>query len=368
MGARLQSELASRHQALGAELRDWNGVGTVFDYQNQSTEDEHDCVRERVGVFDVSGLKKFWVEGDDATAVLNHACVRDVGNLEIGQAGYTPILTEQGTITDDAIVHRLGENRYFYVGGTGKSDQMIRLSSEGKDCDLTLDDSLQNLAVQGPKAVELVNSLTADDISGLRFFRFVETKFQGIDVIIARTGYTGERGYEIYAHRDHIATIWDTLFKAGEQYGVMACGFDCLDKVRIESALLFYPYDMDESLTIHEVGLGWTIPRNKNGDYRGRVAQEQAVGNEKQKLVGLVIDHHEMCSGEAELYINDQKVGRITSPVYSHRMGNSIALAIVDAEYALDGMAFNVKEGDMDATAVAHPLAFYDPEKKRLRA
>ncbi len=365
---RPQSELASRHEALGAVLEPWGGVGTAYDYANQSTEDEHDAIRERVGVFDVSGLHKAWITGPDTVAVLDHLCVRDVARMVDGQAGYTPVLTEEGTVTDDAIIHRYSAERFLYVNGTGQSEAMAALSMEGKDCKWENDDSIQDLAVQGPDSMRLINSLIDADISRMRFYRFIETKFQGRDVMISRTGFTGEVGYEIYCHRDDVCFIWDTLLEEGKKYDIMATGFDCLDKVRIESALLFYPYDMDESHSIHEAGLAWSLPKNKAGDYRGRAAVEASRGKEKSKIVGVVVDHNDICGEDAKLYINGEEVGDITSPAYSHRMGQSLALARVVSEHAAIGTTYDVKGDGMDTTAVNTSIPFFDPKKKRLRA
>ncbi|MGB0388047.1 MAG: aminomethyltransferase family protein [Ardenticatenaceae bacterium] len=365
---RPETELASRHEALGAVLEPWGGVGTAYDYALQSTEDEHDAIRERVGVFDVSGLHKAWVTGPDAAAVLDHMCVRDVARMVDGQGGYTPVLTEEGTVTDDAIIYRYSADRFLYVNGTGKSEEMAKLSMEGMACQWENDDSIQDLAVQGPDSMRLINSLISDDISRMRFYRFIETTFQGRDVMISRTGFTGEVGYEIYCDRADVCFIWDTLLKEGQNYKIMATGFDCLDKVRIESALLFYPYDMDESHSIHEAGLAWSLPKNKVADYRGSAMVEVSRGQEKSKIVGVVVDHHDICSEDALLYVNGQEVGKITSPAWSHRMDQSLALARVDTEHASVGTTYDVIGGGMNTTAVNTSIPFFDPKKKRLRA
>ena len=362
-----QSAIAHRHEKLGAELVEWGGVGTAYDYTSQSTEDEHDAIRERVGVFDVTGLNKKWVEGTDAISVLNHACVRDVSKLVDGQAGYTVLLTDEGTIHDDAIIYRFNAEKFLFVSGTGQAEKYLTLSANGKECTVRIDDDVQDLAVQGPDAVKVIDAICDDDLTALGMFRHMETTINGHEVIVSRTGFTGERGYEIYCNYNILEEIYDTVLEAGKPYDIMTTGFDCLDKVRIESALLFYPYDMDETTTIWEVGLDWTVPSNKSSEYRGRTASELAKGKEKVHVVGIKIDHNDMVSDEAVLLSNGEKVGRITSPVWSHRMKESIALAQVNPGFNAIGTILELKDADFKTSATVSEIAFYDPEKKRLR-
>ena len=367
MTQRRQSSIAHRHAELGCELVEWGGVGTAYDYASQSTEAEHDAIRERVGVFDVTGLHKRWITGADAQAVLNHACVRDVTKLVVGQAGYTVLLTDEGTIHDDAIIYKMAEDKFLFVSGTGQCGKYLSLSAQGKDCTIEQDDDVQSLAVQGPKSVDVIDAICSDDMTNLKMFRHMPTTINGHHVIVSRTGFTGERGYEIYSDYSNLEDIYDSVLKAGKPFQIMTTGFDCLDKVRIESALLFYPYDMDENTTIWEVGLEWTIPKDKNDSYRGQEASENAKGKEKLHIVGLVIEHDDIVSGGCELFVDEKKIGRITSPVWSHRMEKSIALAQIDTGYEAIGTVVDVKGNDFKTTAVVTEIAFYDPTKQKLR-
>ena len=367
MTNRRQSAIDHRHINLGCTLEAWGGVGTAYDYANQSTQAEHDAIRDSVGVFDVTGLHKRWITGTDAEAVLGHCCVHDVTKLVDGQAGYSVLLTDEGTIHDDSIIYRMNSEKYLFVTGTGQSGKYLDLSAEGKNCSIKMDDNIQNLAVQGPKSVDVLDAICADDMTQLKMFRHMSTTINGHSVRISRTGFTGERGYEIYCDHSVLEEIYDSVLEAGKSFGIMTTGFNCLDKVRIESALLFYPYDMNENTTIWEVGLDWTVPKNKEVSYRGQEASTKAKGEEKVHLVGLVVDHSEAVSDTCTLSIDGKPVGSITSSAWSHRMNQSLSLAHIAIGHEAIGSVVKVKGEGIDTTAVITAIAFYDPTKQKIR-
>jgi aminomethyltransferase len=238
--------------------------------------------------------------------------------------------------------------------------EMIENSAKGKNATVELDDSIQSLALQGPKSLEVLDAHTPFDLASLKYFHLTHTTLFGFDVMISRTGYSGERGYEIYSDRDNMPEMWDKIMAAG----VVPCSFDCLDKVRVEAALLFYPYDMHEEISPWEVQMDWAMSRTK-GDFRGRDAVFALEGKNKIELVGLVFDHDEILE-DGDLYIDGKKVGVVNSPVFSHRMHGSIALGHVTPGNEAIGTKLEVR-GTVNTTAVIHSLAFYDPEKKASR-
>jgi aminomethyltransferase len=360
---RPESTLASRHRALGSNLEDWNGVGTPWSYTADAC-DEHDAIRERAGLFDVVGLKKVWVRGPDALAVVDHLITRDMSKIAVGQSAYGLNLTEEGTITDDSIISNMGNDEYLVVHGTGRCMEMLEDSAKGKNVTVETDDTMQSVALQGPKSLEVIDPHTPFDLASLKYFHIVRTTMFGFDVMISRTGYSGERGYEVYSARDNMPAIWDKILEVGADTGVIPCSFDCLDKIRVEAALLFYPYDIHEEISPWEVNMGWAISRKK-GDFRGREATFALEGKNKLELVGLVIDHDEALE-DGDLYIDGNKVGTVNSPVFSHRMHGSIALAHVTPGNESVGTKLEVR-GTVNTTAVIHSLSFYDPEKKMSR-
>jgi len=356
---RPESTLASRHRALGSNLEDWNGIGTPWNYTADTCK-EHDAIRETAGVFDVVGLKKVWIRGPDAMSVVDHLCTRDMSKIIVNQSVYGLMLNEEGKITDDAIISNMGNDEYLIVHGTGHGMEMIEDSAKGKNVTVELDDSISSLALQGPKSLEILDVHTPFDLASLKYFHLTHTTLFGFDVMIARTGYSGERGYEIYSDRENMPEMWDKIMEAG----VVPCSFDCLDKVRVEAALLFYPYDMHEEISPWEVHMDWAVSRKK-GDFRGRDATFALEGKNKIELVGLVFDHDEILE-DGDLYIDGKKVGVVNSPVFSHRMHGSIALGHVTPGNEAIGTKLEVR-GTVNTTAVIHSLAFYDPEKKKSR-
>lgn len=358
-----ESILASRHRELGSKLEDWCGMGTAWSYDSDAR-DEHDAIRENAGLFDVSGLRKVWVTGADAQAVIDYTITRDLTKIVPGQSVYALVLTEEGTVTDDCIVACFSKEKYLVAHGSGHCQDMLEASAKGKDVKVEFDDSIQNLALQGPKSHKILDPHTPFDLASLKYFHQVETTFLGHDVIISRTGYSGELGYEIYSKRENIPEMWDKILEIGKDEGVVPCSFDCLDKIRVEAALLFYPYDMHEEVSPWGLGVNFAISRDK-GDFRGKEVLFAAEGKNKVKVVGLVMDHDDAVE-DGDLYLDGEKVGTINSPVWSHRMNKSIALGHVTPEHAAVGTKFEVR-GSLNTTAEIHSIAFYDPEKKRPR-
>lgn len=362
---RPDSPLASRHRELGSDLEDWNGVGTAWSY-NSDPNDEHDAYRERATLTDVSGLKKVWVRGPDAFAVVDHTCSRTLANVGTDKCAYTLILSEEGTVTDDAIVYNMGDKGWMVVHGGGYGMEMLKASAEGKDATVELDDSFNSISLQGPAALGVLNPMLEADIEPMGVFGQTTTTMLGHEVIISRTGFSGERGYEIYADGKNICEIWDAILEAGKDAGVIPGSFASLDKVRLEFGLLFYPYDMSEATTPWEINLPWCVGKDK--DFRGKDACMAAKGKEKIKLVGLSCSLDEAAPEASKLFANGEEVGVINSPGYSHRMGASISLGHVKVGNDAPGTVLEAKAEDgttFTATVTAMPM--YDPQKKNMR-
>ncbi len=356
------SALASRHTELGSGLEDWNGMGTAWSYSTDPN-DEHDAVRERAGMFDMSPLKKIMISGPDAAGVVNALVTRDVDQITPGRAAYVCVLTDEGTIADDAIIYNNDAKSWMIVHGSGDTMALLEASAEGKDVSVRLDDDLHDISVQGPHSLEILNANCSADLSSLAYFDHIEAELFGHPCRVSRTGYSGERGYEIFAGPDATCAIWDKLVDAG----VMPCSFTALDKVRIEAGLLFYGYDMTTDNTPWEVGLGFTVNTSKEG-YRGQKAVMNARGNEKIINVCLDIDHADMVEGGEELHLNGENVGVVNSPCYSHRLGKSLALAHVHPSAASPGTQLKVSSEGITTTAQVVSMPIYDSDKSRTHA
>lgn len=359
------SALEDIHRALGAGLGDWNDMDVPWSYAAPAA-NELDAVREAAGLFDLSGLKKIWVKGPDASAVIDKVSPRDMSKLSIGKAAYCPILTDEGTICDDVIIYRIEADKYLFVYGTGTGHERIAVAAEGKTVTLQKDDELHSLSLQGPKALKMLDANSPADLAGLDFFDLVQTELFGRKVIVSRTGYSGERGYEIFVDRKDAVTVWNGILKAGEKDGVLPCSFTCLNKGRMEAGLLFYPFDMNEAHTPWEMGLGWAVSRKKP-DYLGREAVLKKEGKETVMLAGVSCKSSSgIIAGGIDLYLDGEKVGVVSSSEYSHRLGKSLAL--VHIQPGLSGGTKLKLGSEPDATEVTvEDLPFYDKERKRMR-
>lgn len=350
------SALASRHTALGSGLEDWNGMGTAWSYTTDP-KDEHDAVRERVGMFDMSPLKKVMVRGPDAVATLDHLTTRDISRIATGNAAYLCVLTETGGIADDAIVSNNGNDEWMIVHGSGDTMALLEASAMGRDVRIAFTDALHDVSVQGPKSCDILNAHCDIELTALGYFQHAQAKLFGHPCRLSRTGYSGERGYEIFADAAVIGDIWDKLM----EQGVMPCSFVALDKVRIEAGLLFYGYDMSDANTPWEVGLGFTISKNK-ADFRGKQAVMAAKGKGTVRNVCLDIDHSEMVAGGEQLSLKGAQVGVVNSPCFSHRMNKSLALAHINANIPV-GTVVTLLGNGFEASATVVDLPIYDPGK-----
>lgn len=359
--------LEDEHSALGAEFMDWNGLKLAANYSGITTEQEHDAVRDAAGMYDLTAFRKLWLRGPDARAVLNQACTRDITRLKPNRATYTCVLTADGGVVDDSVVFCTAKDEFLYVIGTGDSGEVIENIAKGKDVELTWDNSLQLMSLQGPKAVDILAPNTSGDVPGLKFFHQMDTQLFDRDVMIARVGYSGERGYEIYAKPEDAPQIWRSLLDAGKEHGIQPCSFASLTPVRVEAGLLFHPFDVNEDTTPWEVGLGFTVDKNK-GDFVGRDAVLAKEGKERFMTRGVSCPSDKpIFEGEEELYRDGKKVGTIVTSAYSHRMKKSLAFAYLDPDVT-EGATLTVGKNAGAREVAVEDLPFYDKKKKRLRA
>jgi len=360
------SALAGRHTALGSGLEDWNGMGTAWEY-TADPEAEHDAVREAAGMFDMSPLKKVRVTGPDAAAVVDHAHSRDLSRLAPGQSAYGSVLSEEGMVADDAIAFNNGDAGWLFVHGSGASMQMLEASATGRDVELELDDDLHIISLQGPVSFPLLNAASHADLGSLAYFNHLDTQLFDRSAMVSRTGYSGERGYEIFASGADVGDLWDAILIAGADRGVIPASFTALDKVRVEAALLFYGYDMTAEHFPGEVGLGWTISKN-GADYRGKSAALTAVGNERFVGAGIAIDHSEIIDGGEFLRVDGVDVGVVNSPAHSHRLGKSLALVHIAPGAAAPGTRVEVVGETETYQGVVETIPFFDPKKTHTHA
>lgn len=358
------SALESRHRALGSSLGEWNEMDVPWEY-DQDVRDEHLAVRQAAGLFDVSGLKKVHIVGPDTFQVLNHVCTRDLSVVYPGRSTYALILNEEGRITDDCIMFHISPNHMIMVHGSGTGMEQLQKSAQGKSVTITFDDDLHDISLQGPKSADFLNQHTTTDILKLKYFHHSPAVLFDHQCLISRTGYSGERGYEIFAKADDIAPIWDSILENGKAIGIRPCSFNCIDAIRVEAALLFYPYDMMEDNTPWEVGLGFAVSKKKSASYRGKEAVMQSIGKEKIRTFGIIADCDTAVDAEADILQHGQKVGVITAPVFSPILNKSLAMAQLHPDLAQPGIRLEIRGETVSCTATTSEIPFLDPTKQK---
>lgn len=365
------SVIADRHRALGSKLEDWSGMGTAWNYASDLA-DGHEAIRTKAGLMDVSGLKKVHVVGPHSHAVINYATTRDVTKIYPGKSAYSCMLNDRGFFTDDCILYRTGPNSWMVVHGSGSGNEELQRHAGGRNVALLFDDDLHDLSLQGPLAVDFLDK-HVPGIRQLPYFHHVQTKLFGFPVMISRTGYTGERGYEIFCKAENALAIWDTILGEGKSMGIVPCAFTVLDWLRVESSLLFYPYDNSEMYpfdnepagdTLWELGLDFTVSPGKTG-FRGANEHYRLKGKERFKIFGLLIDGTAVPDGGALVTQGSQKVGVVTCAMHSRLVGKTMAIARLAPGVAVQGTKLEVQVGSGSAGAIAHTLPFDDPKKTK---
>lgn len=366
MGNRVSS-LESRHLALGATLADWNDMAVAWTYASDP-DDEVNATRNAAGLIDLSALRRVHIKGPDAFAAVDYLLPRNMDVIYAGKSGYSTVLTDDGGVADDVIVYRLAEDHFLIAFGTGETVPALNKAVEGKDLSVEYDDT-HIIALQGPIAHTLLDANSPDDIDAVKFFHQIETSLFDIPCIVSRTGFTGERGYEIFVKADLVGELWDAILEAGADQGVKPLCFVGLNMLRIESALLFHPFDVSENQTPWEAGLGWSIGKDKI-DYIGKAACDAAKGKERMIFSGIVADAEvavgEPIAGAERILLNGEEVGYITAALYSTRLQQSIALCYLKPEVAIEGTSVEVK-GAINCSATVSSLPFYDKEKLKPR-
>jgi aminomethyltransferase len=370
-----RSPLASRHRDLGSTLEDWNGMETAWTYSKSNLADEHEAIRTKAALMDVSGLRKTHLVGPHSHHILQRLTTRDVRKIYPGKSAYACILTDDGKFADDCILYRTGPNSWMVVFGSGTGYEDLTRDLVGKNAAVLFDDDLQDLSLQGPLAVEYL-AKHVPGIKDLKYFHHMQTTLFGKAVMISRTGYTGERGYEIFCRAEDAVEIWDTILEEGKPMGIVPASFTALDWLRVESYLLFYPYDNSQMYpfanegpgdTLWELGLTFTVSPGKTG-FRGAEEHYRLKGQERFKIFGVLAETDKILDAGDELWANGKKVGVVTCGMVSRLTNRSMAIARMDVDVAVQGTKLEVKGQNVQCAAIAHTITFDDPEKKKRNA
>src|SRR6187397_372005 len=288
----LRTALVERHRELGARLIDFAGWEMPVSYPTGIL-DEHRAVRERVGLFDLSHMGEVWLSGPGAGDALAYALVSDPPRLTVGRAHYSMIVADDGGIIDDLIVYRVADERFMVVPNASNRVAVLDALTERIDgFDAAMDDaSLRTslVAVQGPRAAELLAPLTDIDLANLKYYAIAEGHAAGVPAFIARTGYTGEDGFELFVDWDEAVPVWDRLLGEGEQFGIIPSGLGARDTLRLEAGMPLYGNELDRDTNPFDAGLGRVVKLDKTGDFVGRAAlREVADSGPDKQLVGMI--------------------------------------------------------------------------------
>ena len=367
------SVLGPRHAAIGGELEDWNGMGTAwfYDHTPERAKADYETIRTKAGLMDVSGLKKLHIVGKDAAYVIDRVTTRNVDKIAPGRSKYASILNADGKFIDDCIIYHMSVNQWMLIHGTGAGMEQISAVAAGKDCAVLFDDDLHDISLQGPVAIDFL----AKHIPGIRdlnYFGIMNTRLFGRDVFISRTGYTGERGYEILAKGKDMVHLWDTILEEGADMGIGPVQFSTLDWLRTECYLLFYPGDNSETYpfdgetcgdTLWELGLDFTVSPGKTG-FIGAENHYAAKGNERFKIYGVKLEGTTPADEGAELLQDGKNIGVVTFGMHSEINNHNVGIARMPVAAAKPGTKLTVRNGDgTEIACTAEAMPFYDPKK-----
>lgn len=327
-----KTAIYDKHVELGAKMVEFAGWMMPVSYC--SIIEEHKTVRENVGIFDVSHMGEIFVSGKDSLEFLDKLVPQSIADLVDSKAVYGQLLNDNGGIIDDLIVYKMGYQKYLVIVNASRiNEDFAWMMKNVQGFDVSVDNQSDNysmFAIQGPKATDLIAKSGLNKEDQPRFFCIKEAEIFGLDVIIARTGYTGEDGFEVIVKNDSAAYLWDSFIKAGEKFGIKPIGLGARDTLRLEAALPLYGNDLDENTTPIEAGLAWSVSKTKTTDYKGRtVIQNQLQNGVEKKLIGLKMLDKSIARHEYEIFYNNENIGHVTSGGVSPILSENIALGYV---------------------------------------
>jgi len=370
-----KTALNAVHRQMGAKMVDFNGWDMPVEYPaaiGGGIINEHMAVRTGVGIFDVSHMGDIRLAGRQALAAVQHISMNDASRLAVGQAQYSALLYPQGTFVDDVIVHRLGEDEYLLVinAGTREKDfNWVRDNTREFDCAVeNLSDDFTQIAIQGPKGVNVLQKLTDADLSAVKFYWVTRGTVCGMkNILIARTGYTAEDGFEIYVPSDETASarVWNEILRAGEEFSLVPCGLGARNTLRLEGKLPLYGHEISDTINAWEAGLDRFCKMEKT-EFIGRAALEKAkTAGVKRTLVGLEMTERGIArDGYKVLNDGGREIGYATSGSPAPYLKKNIALAYLPPDFAAAGTAVKVEIRGQGVGAQVVPTPFYKRPKK----
>ncbi|MFA3782495.1 glycine cleavage system aminomethyltransferase GcvT [Melioribacteraceae bacterium 4301-Me] len=354
------TKLYNIHQKLGAKIVDFAGFKMPVQYSSIIA--EHKAVRNSVGVFDVSHMGEIFIRGSKALEFVQFITINDASVLYNGRVQYSAMCYEDGGIVDDLLVYRINEKEFLFVVNAANKDKDLNWMKKNNNFEVEISDESDEyslLAVQGPNSKEVVQSVCERAVD-LEYYHFFFAKVAGVDMIVSRTGYTGELGYELYFKGNETVAekVWNTIFDAGKKFDIQPAGLGARDSLRLEMGYCLYGNDIDQTTNPLEAGLGW-ITKLKKNNFIGKGALIK-IKNEglKRRLVPIISEEKAFPRHGYELTIDGQKVGNVTSGTVSPILDKAIALGYVDFKYASEGNKINFLIRGKEIPAVITKLPF----------
>ncbi len=356
-----RTPLHEEHVRLGGKIVPFAGFEMPVQYPTGITA-EHRAVREACGLFDVSHMGEFLIRGDEALDLIQRISVNDAARVEVGQAQYSAMCLESGGVIDDLLVYRFADHWMLVVNAANLGKDWAWVARHAEDFDVEVTDASERtalLALQGPKARELLRPLASIDVDEIRYYRFAEGSVAGVKAVISATGYTGEDGFELYVAAEDAAGLWRTLLDEGSEGGLRPAGLGARDSLRLEVGYALYGNDLDEEHTALESGLGWITKLDK-GDFVGRAAlAAQKEAGVERRLVGLRLTGKGFPRPGYDIVHDGSVVGSVTSGTLSPTLGYGIALGYVPVQLSKPDTALDVDARGRLLPAVVQRPPFY---------
>jgi aminomethyltransferase len=359
-----KTALNAEHRRLGAKMVNFGGWDMPVEYSGILA--EHMATRTAAGLFDVSHMGEIEVHGPQALDLVQHVTCNDASKLEIGQVHYSGLMTEQGTFVDDLLVHKISDNHYFLCVNAGNQDQDFEHIRAHNRTGAQIENAgrrYSQLAVQGPKALGVLQALTEVPLDSIHYYHFTFGDVDGVDCLIARTGYTGEDGFEIYFAPEHSEKLWTDLLDAGTTHGMLPCGLGARNTLRLEASMCLYGHEIDDTTTPWEAGLGW-ICKPQKGEFLGRdpLVRQKQQGVERA-LVGFEMQDRLIARDGCLISIGGKEAGRVTSGSPAPFLKKNIGMAYVPVASKAPGTEITVGIRANQATAQIVPMPFYKRAK-----
>ncbi|KUP07388.1 glycine cleavage system protein T [Bacillus coahuilensis m2-6] len=337
--------------------------GWELPVQFSSIKEEHEAVRTKAGLFDVSHMGEVMVTGPDSLTYLNRIMTNDVSKLSPGKAQYTAMCYDNGGTVDDLLVYQLGDQKYLLVVNASNIEKDVEWLVSHVEEDVRIEnvsDQTAQLAVQGPLAEAILQTITDKDLSEIRFLKFEENVvIDGVTSLVSRTGYTGEDGFEIYCHQKDAATLWRSIIEAGKDKGLVPCGLGARDTLRFEACLPLYGQELSKDISPLEAGIGFAVKTQKENFIGQKPLEKQKEDGLDRKIVGIEVTGRGIPRHGYAVYVGEKKIGEVTTGTQSPTLGKAIGLALLDTHYTAEGTEVNVEIRNRMVEAKVVSTPFY---------